>query len=50
MADEQVAKREFGNLKKIKDNFEKTVISLDDVSFGNDAGIKHVTVWDFLSR
>jgi len=50
VADEQVAKREFGNLKKIKDNFEKIVVSLDDTSFGNDSGIRHMTAWDFLSR
>ena len=46
LSDEKVVEREFGNLEKIRDSFEKTVISLDD-SFGeNRNGIKHVLAWD----
>lgn len=44
--DEKVIEREFGNLESIKDNFEKMVISLDDVSFGNRKGIMHYPAWD----
>lgn len=46
LSDEHVIKREFGNLEKISDNFEKIVVSMDDVSFGNRNGIKHVPVWE----
>ncbi len=48
LADEKVVKREFGNLKGIDDNFEKMVISLDDVNMGNKDGIKHVNAWEFV--
>jgi uncharacterized protein len=46
LTDEKVVEREFGNLESIKDNYEKMVISLDDVSFGNRNGIIHHPAWD----
>ena len=49
LADESVIKREFGNLELINDNYEKIVISMDDINFGNRNGIKHVNAWDFCS-
>ena len=45
LANEDVIKREFGNLKKIKDNYEKLVITLDDISIGNIDGIKNIQAW-----
>ena len=47
LADEVVIEREFGNLEKISDNFQKYVVSLDEMSFGNRNGIKHFTAWEF---
>jgi predicted AAA+ superfamily ATPase len=41
--------REFGNLLLIDDNFEKMVVSLDDVEFKHEKGIKHVKMFDFES-
>lgn len=38
--------REFGNLLKIKDNFEKIVVSLDDTQFSDYQGIKHIKPWE----
>jgi predicted AAA+ superfamily ATPase len=38
--------REFGNLLKIKDNYEKIVISLDDMKFDNFKGILHMHPWE----
>lgn len=38
--------REFGSLEKIRDSYEKIIISLDDVSFGNRNGIKHLCAWE----
>ena len=49
LTDEQVVKREFGNLKGINDNFEKMVISLDEVNMGNIDGISHVKAWEFIN-
>lgn len=46
LTDEKVVEREFGNLESVKDNYEKMVISLDDISFGNRNGIMHYTAWE----
>jgi uncharacterized protein len=46
LANDEIISREFGNLESIRDNFEKIVISLDDVSFGNKNGIFHVPSWN----
>ncbi len=46
LTDEKVIQREFGNLEGIRDNYEKMVISLDDVSLGNRNGIIHYLAWD----
>lgn len=42
--------REIGNLKAIKDNFPKYVVTMDSSVCGMDDGIKIVHVKDFLSR
>jgi predicted AAA+ superfamily ATPase len=49
LADESVIAREFGNLEQIADNYEKVVVSLDDVNFGNRKGIKHINAWKFIT-
>ncbi len=46
LTDEAVIEREFGNLKKIKDNYEKLVITLDDISIGNIEGIQNILAWE----
>ena len=38
--------REFGNLLSIKDNYEKIVVSMDDVKFSDYEGIKHFRPWE----
>ncbi len=48
LADESVIEREFGNLEKINDNYEKKVISMDDFTLGNRSGIHHVSAWEFV--
>jgi predicted AAA+ superfamily ATPase len=45
--DEKVREREFGNLLKINDNYEKIVVSADEFIRDNK-GIKHMNVRDFL--
>ncbi len=42
---EIVANREFGNLEKVHDAYDKIVISLDDYPLGNKNGIKHFQAW-----
>lgn len=47
--DESVMEREFRNLEKIKDNWNKYVISLDDLNIGSMNGIKHIQAWNLNS-
>jgi len=46
MHDEQTIQREYASLEAIKDNYEKIVVSLDDVKFPDNKGIKHLQAWD----
>jgi len=47
LSSDEIINREFGNLEMINDNYPKTVVSLDEMSFGNRNGIKHMTAWEF---
>jgi len=42
--------REFGNLKKIDDNYPKMVVSMDQPGNTTTEGIKHLHLKDFLSQ
>ncbi len=46
LLNKDVVDREFRSLEKIRDSYEKYVISLDDTSFGNRNGIKHLLAWE----
>ena len=50
LPNEKVREREFGNLLKIKDNYEKIVVSSDELISGNYKGIKHIHILDFLTQ
>jgi hypothetical protein len=45
---ENVVAREFGNLLQIKDNYEKIVVSMDDIKFSDYEGIIHLRPWEFI--
>lgn len=45
LLDEQTIKREYSSLEAIRDNYEKIVVSLDDIQFPPNNGIKHVQAW-----
>jgi predicted AAA+ superfamily ATPase len=47
MIDESAIEREYSPLESISDNYEKIVISLDDVQFPQKNGIKHEQIWRF---
>ena len=49
LTEPKTLEREFGNLKLINDNHEKIVISMDDIQFSDDDGIKHFRPWEFLN-
>jgi len=50
LPDEKVREREFGNLLKIKDNYEKILVSADEYISGNYKGIKHIHILDYLNH
>ena len=47
--DETTIAREFVNLEKIKDNYPKMVVSMDDFTGDSYKGIQHIRLKDFLS-
>lgn len=51
IADDGTRKREFGNLKAIKDNYPKYVISMTPlVTRNNDEGVTHISLRSFLTK
>jgi len=46
LADESTIEREYSALEAIDDNFEKIVVSLDDIALPLRGGIKHVRAWE----
>ena len=48
LSDEKVKLREYGNLKLVKDNYPKLVVSLDLYAPKNIEGIQHIYLRDFL--
>ena len=47
LADEATIKLEYSALNAISDHYEKWVLSLDDISFPVQNGIRHVQAWQF---
>jgi hypothetical protein len=45
LVDEQTALREYAPLEAIADNYEKAVVSLDDISLPSNKGIRHIQAW-----
>lgn len=46
MIDEQTIKREYAALESIPNHYEKFIVSLDDIVFPINKGIKHIQVWN----
>jgi len=49
LSTEKVITREFNNLKLIKDNYPKYVVSMDSMKFDSNEGIIHLRLIDLLS-
>lgn len=45
LADEQTVLREYAPLEAISDNYEKMVVSLDELALPLREGIRHVQAW-----
>ncbi len=50
LSSKKVIAREFGNLEKIRDSYDKMVITLDDKAFGDRNGIEHKLIWEVLGK
>ena len=46
LSDESTVEREYSALESIGDNFEKIVVSLDDVKLPLRGGIRHLQAWN----
>lgn len=46
LSDETTTEREYSSLEAINDNFEKIVISMDDLTMPLRGGIKHIQAWE----
>ncbi|MBX2932202.1 MAG: ATP-binding protein [Chitinophagaceae bacterium] len=49
LLDKATINREYASLEAIKDNYEKIVVSLDEVQFPQNKGIKHIQAWQLHS-
>ena len=47
LIDEKTIEREYSPLESIADNYEKVVVSLDDIHLPQKNGIKHEQIWNF---
>ncbi len=45
LADEATILREYAPLKLIDDNYEKYIVSLDDLPLASQDGIRHIQAW-----
>ncbi|MFA6335929.1 MAG: ATP-binding protein [Bacteroidales bacterium] len=46
LIDDATVKREYAPLKAIDDNYEKVVVSLDDITMPANEGIRHIQAWN----
>jgi len=49
LIDEETIEREYSALETIGDNYEKVVVSLDDMTLPLKGGIKHIRAWEMGS-
>lgn len=45
LTDQSTIEREYSALESIDDNYEKYVVSMDDINFPSREGIKHIQAW-----
>lgn len=46
LTDEATVEREYSSLEAINDNYEKVIVSLDDIALPSREGIKHLQAWE----
>ncbi len=50
LTEEETVEREYSPLENISDNYEKYVVSMDDLRLPSRGGIEHVHAWEFHER
>ncbi len=50
LTEEETIEREYAPLESINDNYEKYVVSMDDLHLPSRGGIEHLRVWEFYER
>lgn len=50
LSDTKTVEREFGNLLKLKDNYRKIVVSMDEFAQGDVKGVEHLHIMEFLKE
>lgn len=50
LADEETSKREYGAFSSIKDNYEKYLITMDDLQLPSNNGIQHIQAWNLENQ
>jgi len=46
LTDNETIEREYASLQHINDNYDKMVVSLDDIRFPQNEGIQHIQAWN----
>ena len=49
LVDENVIEREYSPLRDIADNYEKLVVSLDDIALPSREGIRNIQAWNLAA-
>ncbi len=50
LVDEDTIEREYSALEAINDNYEKIIVSLDDIALPLKGGIKHIRAWELFNN
>jgi predicted AAA+ superfamily ATPase len=47
LTEPQTIEREYASLEAIRDNYEKYIVTIDDLTFPSNKGIRHIQAWNF---
>jgi predicted AAA+ superfamily ATPase len=50
LAEPETIEREYTSLEAISDNYEKYIVTLDDLTFSSKKGIRHIQAWNFTEQ
>jgi predicted AAA+ superfamily ATPase len=50
LAESETILREYASLEAIRDNYEKYIVTIDDLTFPSNKGIRHIQAWNFSEQ